>query len=139
VTVMRRPSTFTVTPAGSGIGRFPSLDMFLPPLLADSAQQFATHPVAAALAIALDALAGRNDRTAHTAKDSRQPVSSGVDPATGLAYAVDELDHALAVGAVLQLDPKHLLGGNLLVRLFGEGSDKALAHQRFGNRHLESA
>src|SRR6185503_8819430 len=75
------PFTLTFTFSGRSIGFLPSRDILLLPNLAD---QLAAHALLARLAVAHDALRGRQHLHAQAVHDPGQVVHAPEDPAAGL-------------------------------------------------------
>src|SRR6185312_1255929 len=76
--------------------------------LRHDAQDFAAHARGARRAVGHHAARRRDDRDAEAVHDARNVVLALVDAKTGLAHALDLLDHRTA-GVVAQRDLEHRL------------------------------
>src|SRR5919112_4378756 len=146
LTVTRRSSSATSTPAGTGMGSLPMRDMLLfapsssvGPGSPDVGQHFAAHALLVRLSVGEEPLARRDDRDAEAAEDLGEAVVLGVDPEAGLADAADAGDRALAVRAVLQGDRQLLAHGALGGLRDLVAADVALLLEDVGHPGLELA
>src|SRR5512147_253940 len=93
-TVTSEPLILICTPAGMETGFFPIRDITSSTTrncsgLPNVAQHFATHAQALGLLAGDNALRRRQDRDTHTRQHARHFHLGGVDPAAGLADALD--------------------------------------------------
>src|SRR5512136_155779 len=95
--------TETETPGGTTMTLRPTPDIV--GSLPDVAEDLAPHPGLAGLAAGHDAPGGGQDVDAEAAVDAGDLGLAAVDPATGLAHALQVGDDPLPAGAVLQEDP----------------------------------
>src|SRR5436190_4582010 len=127
------PSTFALSPGGSGWTSFP----FGPSALTDPSaawtftpcgittgflpmrdmvrasphvgEDFPAHTLLARVAVGADALRRRQERDAHAAEDRRDPVVADVDAPSRGGHAHEPGDHLLGPGAVLEVDAQRPL------------------------------
>src|SRR4029453_3404318 len=127
-----RPSTWTFTPCGIGMGCLPIRDIWRS--LPHVGEDFAAALLLARLAIGEHAAGGREQRHAHAGQDRGDLVVGHVHPASRGGDAHQARDHLLVGAAVLEIDPQRVLLG---VLQDPEVLDEPLVLEQLGDTHLE--
>src|SRR5450759_2344703 len=130
-TVIARPSTVTVTSAGTVMGRRPIRDIY--PLLPDVGKDFAAELCPACLRAGHDPLAGADDDDAEAPENPRDVRLARVDAQSGLADPLESgHDGHLAVN-VLELEMQDRNG---TISVLANGGDEAFVLEDAGDLTL---